>query len=544
MDYYKILLVDDEEEVRTSIMKKIPWETLGFRLVGDAENGEDALEKAAWLEPDLLLTDIRMPYMDGLELAERVKEERDSIEVVFFSGFDDFQYAQRAIKLNAMEYILKPIDEEELTQVLQRLRERMDKKLEQARDISMLRENYRRTLPILREYFLNELVRDELSEQEILDGFSAYQLPVAHAQSWAIVSIDIQVQEGDEELLPLHQEKELFPVSVWKLAEERLGEEYQYTVFLSGSAPRVQILFGFTGNAPMERLIHRLKQIGYDCRRILGLEVTIGIGRTYGHVLQIARSYRESREAIGYRAILGSLVPIYIKDVEAVEADSLTFDERKEHRLLETVKFGIREEIQQEVDKLMNEMESARVHSSQCQVYMMSIFQSLIKLMQQYQLNTADIWGGEKNYYHVLERLMTAQNTRNFLLNTCFAINENISRGRAESIMGIVEQAKRYLELHYMEPDLSAEAVCRQLHISSAYFSTVFKKETGENYISWLTNLRLEKAVELLIETEDKTYMIAARVGYPEPNYFSHVFKKKYGISPNKYRQRAREEQR
>lgn len=542
MDYYKILLVDDEEEIRTSIMKKIKWGELGFRLVGDAENGEDALEKAASLEPDLLLTDIKMPYMNGLELAERVKAERDSVEVVFFSGFDEFEYAQKAIQLNAMEYILKPIDEDELTQVLIRLKEKMDEKLEQSRNISTLRENYRKTLPILREYFLNELVRDELSKEEIEEGFSTYQIPVADAEQWAIVSVDIQVREGDEQFLPLHQEKELFPVSVWKLMDERLRGEYQYTVFLSGAAPRVQILFGLTENFPTDRLIHRMKQIGYDCRRILGLETTIGIGRAYSQVEQIARSYRESREAIGYRAILGNLVPIYIKDVENVEADSLTFDERKEHRLLETVKFSTREEIRKEVSRLMDEMENARVHSSQCQIYVISIFHSLTKLIQQYELEASDIWGGEKTYYNILDRLITSHNIRNFLTNTCLSINEKISQGRKESITGIVEKAKQYIELHYGEPELSAESVCKYLHISSAYFSTIFKKETGVNYITWLTDLRLEKAAKLLLETENKTYMIASRVGYPEPNYFSHVFKKKYGISPNKYRLREKAE--
>ncbi len=536
MEHYKVLLVDDEEEIRTSIMRKIDWEGLGFCLVGDAENGEEALEKATSLEPDLLLTDIKMPYMSGLELAERIKAERDSVEVVFFSGFDEFEYAQKAIQLNAMEYILKPIDQDELTQVLSRLKRRMDEKMEQSRDISMLRENYQKTLPILREYFLNELVRGELSEEEIREGFVTYQIPVADADLWAIVSVDIQVREGDEQALPLHREKELLPVSVWKLMDERLQGEYKYTVFLSGAAPRVQILFGLKKHFPIDRLLHRMKQIGYDCRRILGLETTIGIGRAYGQMEQIARSYRESREAIGYRAILGSLVPIYIKDVENVEGDTLTFDERREHRLLDKVKFAGREEIETEVAWLMDEMENARVHSSQCQIYVISIFHSLTKLIQQYELEASDIWGGEKTYYNILDRLITAHNIRNFLTNTCLSIHEQISQGRKESITGVVEKAKKYIELHYAEPDLSAESICKYLHISSAYFSTIFKKETGVNYIAWLTDLRLEKAARLLLETEDKTYMIAARVGYPEPNYFSHVFKKKFGLSPNKYR--------
>ena len=108
MNLYSIILVDDEEEVRKSIIKQIDWESAGFKVVGDAENGEDGLEKIELLEPNVVLTDIRMPYMDGLTLTEKIRQRYPSTKVVIFSGYDDFEYAQRAIKLNVTEYILKP----------------------------------------------------------------------------------------------------------------------------------------------------------------------------------------------------------------------------------------------------------------------------------------------------------------------------------------------------------------------------------------------------------------------------------------------------
>ena len=118
MDLYRIILVDDEEEVRKSIIRKIDWQSVGFTVVGDAENGEDALEKIENLEPDVVLTDIRMPYMDGLTLAEKIRQKYPSMKIVIFSGYDDFEYAKRAIKLNVTEYILKPVNVEELTAIL------------------------------------------------------------------------------------------------------------------------------------------------------------------------------------------------------------------------------------------------------------------------------------------------------------------------------------------------------------------------------------------------------------------------------------------
>ena len=138
MELYRIILVDDEEEVRKSIIRKIDWEEAGFFVAGDAENGEDALEKIEALEPDVVLTDIRMPYMDGLTLAERIRQKYPSMKIVIFSGFDDFEYAKQAIKLNVTEYILKPVNVEELTAILKRIKVNLDQEIEQKRNVNLL----------------------------------------------------------------------------------------------------------------------------------------------------------------------------------------------------------------------------------------------------------------------------------------------------------------------------------------------------------------------------------------------------------------------
>ena len=134
------------------------WESLGFEVAGDAENGEEALEKVEQLQPDVVITDIRMPYMDGLTLTRRIRQKYPSMRVLIFSGFDDFEYAQQAIKLNVTEYILKPVNVEELSEILTRVRENLDEEIEQRSNINSLRESYLRNQPILRELFLNDLV--------------------------------------------------------------------------------------------------------------------------------------------------------------------------------------------------------------------------------------------------------------------------------------------------------------------------------------------------------------------------------------------------
>ena len=194
MSLYSILLADDEEEVRKGIIRKIDWENLGFQVVGDAENGEEALEKIEQLKPDVVMTDIRMPYMDGLTLAKRIRQKYPSTRILIFSGYDDFEYAQQAIKLNVTEYILKPVNVEELTEILNRVRENLNEEIEQRRNIRRIRESYQNSLPILKELFLNDLVKGNVPEEEVCFKLKEYGVNILGALKWmaAVVSVDAQ----------------------------------------------------------------------------------------------------------------------------------------------------------------------------------------------------------------------------------------------------------------------------------------------------------------------------------------------------------------
>ena len=222
MNPYKIMLVDDEEEVRTSIIRKIDWQDAGFEVIGDAENGKEALEKIEQNEPDVVLTDIRMPYMDGLEMAENIRQRYPSIKIVIFSGFDEFEYAKKAIKLNVIEYILKPVNVEELTAILKKIKKNLDEEIEQKRNVTLLRESYIKSLPALREHFLNDLIQGGMEETQIEEKLNEYAIDVAGAVKWVIAAIHLEPDEKVDKAVSLHQQRELIPISVRNLIEEKL----------------------------------------------------------------------------------------------------------------------------------------------------------------------------------------------------------------------------------------------------------------------------------------------------------------------------------
>ena len=537
MNLYSIILVDDEEEVRKSIIKQIDWESAGFQVVGDAENGEDALEKIEVLEPDVVLTDIRMPYMDGLTLAEKIRQRYPSTKVVIFSGYDDFEYAQKAIKLNVTEYILKPVNVEELTSILKRIKSNLDEEIEEKRNVSRLRENYRKSLPIIREQFFNDMVHRRLADDMIESKLREYDIPITGARKWIIAAIDVEKSDDrSKKTLSLHEEEELIPISVMQIVREKLKSYCRFSLFQSTAEAGMVVIAALDDDNTTTGLIDVLGDICKETKRILEVPVTIGIGHSVTGLSKIAGSYQSAVEALGYKAVVGSGITIYINDMEPVGSGKLEFDNSDESDFISAVKFGPDEKIEAVMVRISGKLESARVHYRQQQVYVFGVLNTVIQMIQQYDLNLEEILGGELEYLSVIDKLQKREEFGEWLLKTARKMNQAINQERDMTTRQVIQQARQYIMDNYQNPDLSVEMICRHLHMSPAYFSTMFKKETGQAYIAYLTEIRLNKAVELLNKTDDKTYVIASKVGYQEQNYFSYVFKKKFGVSPTKFR--------
>ena len=544
MDLYRIILVDDEEEVRKSIISKIDWTAVGFAVVGDAENGEDALEKIENLEPDVVLTDIRMPYMDGLTLAERIRQKYPSMKIVIFSGYDDFEYAKQAIKLNVTEYILKPVNVEELTAILKRIKTNLDEEIEQKRNVNLLRENYKRSLPILREQFLKDLISRPMDGETVQTLLREYDIPLAGAKKWIAIAVELELEQEltqEEAPLPLHEEKNLIPISVMQILSENLKLSYRFSLLsFSGSADaKIAGIAAIDENNSQTELINILGDICKEIRKTLKVPVTIGIGHSAQKLENISRSFQSALDALGYRSVVGTGSTIYINDVEPGIGGKLQFGSEEESALIQAIKFGPEEKIRETVRGIVDRMNEARVHARQQQAYILSVANCMIQLIQQYDLNMEEIFAEDPlgpDPFTVIQSMLNRENFSRWLFQTALKINNALSRERDYAARQVIEKAKQYIMDNYQDPGLSVEQICRYLHMSPAYFSTMFKKATGQTYIAYLTEVRLNKAVELLNMTDEKTYVIASQVGYQEQNYFSYVFKKRFGVSPTKFR--------
>lgn len=536
MNLYRIMIVDDEEEIRLGIIKKIDWEANGFIVVGDAENGQDALEKAEKLQPDVIMTDIKMPFMDGLELGKKLVELMPSTKIIVFSGCDDFEYAHKAIKINVVEYVLKPINSAELIEVLVRLKEQLDREYNEKRNLETLYKHYIKSLPVIREQFLVGAIEGRINEEqwheqmeELGIDFKYKHLTVGIIQADGTLSFEENLNNFSGQ-----KESALTPISIKKIVDENMGKYCKFISFIYSGM--VIVMGNFEKKEDILLFIKGINEVCKVYKRIMGLTISAGIGYVYSNPSQIRFSYRTAQNALDYRFILGAGKAIYIDDVEPDNSIHLQLDEREERSMLNAIKISSENEISEAIDSLFKKTEDLLLPFNQYRIYLMEIMTSLLKLVQTYAFDIEEIFGENFNAYSYLESFNSIHEVKEWIIEKAIRINSYIKRERINSSMMLIEKAKQYIKENYSDYDVSVEKLCSKLHVSPTYFSTMFKKETGTSFVNYLTATRLEEAVKLLNTTDDKTYMIAEKVGYPEANYFSYVFKKQFGVSPSKYR--------
>ena len=527
MDYYKVILVDDEEE---AIRKRINWEEIGFTVAGTAENGEEALELAESVEPDVVMTDIQMPFMDGLTLLKRLKEKFPDLRSVIFSGYDDFEYAKEAIRLETEEYILKPVDAEELKAIFTRIKERLDEQLQQRRNVEQLSKYYEDSRPMIKEQLIIGLLEGRELQFDLERYQKDFDLRIESA-FYCAGAFRITPMEGGKETL----DKNLMAVSLKQIVEERFKDVLPVEVFVY--LDTVCVLARLKSTAQRQVFVDEMDRICKVAHRALSANVSAGIGRTYGNAESIHTSFLEAKDAFHHRIFVGENQAICISDVEPSYPIEDYVSEKQIRHIMRQVKVGTRESLESEIRGFIDKLKRSNINLNQLQIFYAEFMVELLRLSRGHDISIVGTGLGNINTNEELAGFSSMDAFADRLIELTSILWEKISNVRMDTTKKLAEDAKQYINDHYNESSLSVDEICSHLGVGASYFSAVFKKETGVSFVTYLTQVRMNEAQRLLDTTDEKSYIIAGLVGYEEPNYFSYVFKKHFGISPSKYRQ-------
>lgn len=531
---YKLILVDDEEDAREGVLHEIDWESLGFSVVETAENGQEAMEYIERLQPDIVVTDIHMPFMNGLQLAEWIRSHDPSIRIIILTGYDEFEYAQKAIKLQIDEYVLKPFSALDLQAALVKVKQQMDQEVAEKNNLRTLQDHYRKSLPVLQHVFLSSLLTGKCFLEDIQEKCERYEMDLSGS---AYLVSAIQMDHNKEE-----KNRYLLQFAVCNIAEELMLKHMPGRVFIHHDHVVVLTMSISQEEERMSReTIGLVEEILQSVHRFLKITVTIGVGTVVNDLSELASSYQEAVQALHYRLIHGNHRVIWIEDVEAKRVNPLVFDDMKEQALIRCMKVGTIEEARTMMDELFAIVESSKEVSLQdFQIYWIEMWTAMMKVVKDMDVKYEQHLGGTVHPLMEIYHCNNASEAKNWMLQRCLKIMNCIAVERQTGYRKLVDEAKAYMKLHYADPNISIHTVCRHLHISTGYFSHIFKKEAKTTFVSYLLELRMEAAKELLRSTDLKAFEIGEKVGYADPNYFSFCFRKRFGLSPKEYRNRDR----
>lgn len=538
---YKILLVDDEILVRDAIRENIDWGKLDCELIGDCENGKQAVEFVKTHEVDIVLTDILMPYMDGMELSHFLHDNYPDILIVIFSGFGEFEYAKKAIQYNVSEYMLKPVTAMELTKVIENMKEKLDSRKKEQRkmeSLTQVSQDYHKNANVIRSKALDCLVKCTREVQVSLDELERMGITF-QAASYRVAVFDIDTYSEMYQMdMDKQQESALMAFVLFNVGDEIVVREKAGVVYQEGNN-RVCIIFAGNRTKEFSESIHRIcHEIQKKVKEVIGLETSIGIGSWVRSPYELIYSYRLAAKAIDYRYLLGGNL---LFDMEEKKTDNSIFLINDLETLTEAIKSGDRRLMEETLGQIETEIKSALVEKSYACIYLQQVIRAIGNTCQSLSEEPEKIIAQRETLLKAVTEQRTfsqaAALVEKYAQEVFDELQElNSSSGQRQGML-----AMDYIQKNYMDPCLSLNSICSYLNISTSYFSTIFKEMTGETFIEVLTRVRMEKAKELLENTTMKNYEIAEKVGFSDPHYFGISFKKITGKTPTEY---AREKRR
>lgn len=535
----KVFLVEDEIVMREGIKNNINWEQEGFEFAGEASDGELAYPLIQKTRPDILITDIKMPFMDGLELSRLVKHEMPEIKIIILSGYDEFEYAKQAISIGITDYLVKPIAGAQL--------------LEAVKKVGRIVQEEQQQKEFLRTFEKERLENKQLARQKFFRQLASGTQPVSvFLKEGREVGLDLVANRYNIMLFQIFPDGEVGGYSEEQNEVTRIIEE------MTEKMPEVLMVeLGLEGWAFIlkeidERKLEQVEETFFiwlqeTLQKYEGIEYFGGVGKEVGRLSELNKCFEEANRAFSYRYLKKRNQIIYSNEqMEESSVDgelqlsALNVDKLDRKMIGRFLKTGLKSEVIHFIDEYFVSLGERNVQSLLFRQYVtMDVYFATVAMLEQIGYESRELVERCGDFQKMTEVFSSVDRTKHYLenvLETAIELREKVSQKKYSSLL---KDARNYIEQNYDNEDISLNTVAASVNLSPNHFSTIFSQETGQTFIEFLTYVRMEKAKEMLRGTSMKTAEIAYAVGYKDPHYFSYLFKKTQECTPREFRAKA-----
>lgn len=520
---YKIVIVEDEQDIRSRIVSMIGKSGTNFEIISEYETGIDAYDGIISEGPDLILTDIKIPYINGIDLVKRVREVLPLVKIIIITGYNEFDYAKEAANLGVVGFISKPVTLEDIVSHLKKAEAALDEEYFTASNINQLEAFYESSLPIIKENYLYRLsnmhdvtpsFENKLRYNDININFRYFVM--------CIFDFD-ESAEGNVERIDL-----AFSL-VRKYVCEELGDSYKYELF--NRYEKLCLLIKTDSDPDIKDVELRVERIVQRVGRYSDMPLSAGISSVFCESKNFAAMIKEAMRAVEFRSVMGGRKVFYFGNSNP-PASKLNVDENMIKELGYTLHFQPLQECLDSIDSIRRSLGGA----GESHYYVItSVLNVLIKACDDLE-GLYKRYDGPDNIYRRLFAIKTDEEKFEFIKEMVIIIRRLNDNVKVDSVERNLRKVTSYIGANFCDQNISFESLASEVNFSVSYISALLKKNLNTSFVKLLTGMRMEKAKELLSDQSLKIIDVAERVGYNDSYYFSHCFKKYMGISPKEFR--------
>ncbi|WP_378954839.1 response regulator [Pelosinus sp. sgz500959] len=534
---YKLLIAEDEQLERQALRFIIEKNITNIQVVGETGDGVSAIHISESEKPDIVLMDIRMPGINGLEAAKAIRDLLPDTVIIMLTAMEEFSYAKEALTIGAAQYLLKPVRPDDLIRVLSGITVKIGEARAKKEEEIRLRKSVEEAIPFIQMSFVYDLISGNIKEIAQFRERSRF-LGIKIDFGVALV-IDVenfkQLTDSDTEL-----EKQILKQRIYQLVCNVVNERGLVSPF---SSDKLVILLGFKENYTPEFIkddVHKTAtMIREAILNVLNISIRIGIGRYYNNPLELHKSYLEAINAEQQRFFIGDSQIIHVEDIPYLSKGPFNYPFHYERAVLDKVRSGDRKQARKALRELLNEIFESKASMETVKACVLELLVVLSRAAVEGGANLDQLTLLNFKGISGLNSCHSKEQVEQWMLDSLDSFMDNMLKNRSSINVRVINKACDYITEN-CHRNISLEEVAQTVHLSHFYFSRLFKQEKGYNFVDFITKVRVDRAKVMLQDPDYTVVQIATEVGYQDASYFCRVFRHATNMTPKQYRSEIR----